>query len=89
MSGYRYRCVCIGPVGEQTQASNSPLASNLAILTVTGGTSQQDTSGILKWDSNVGKFDMTSVPFDRDNNNPDFTRNNIRLDATNYEFDLT
>ena len=89
MSGYRYRCVCIGPVGEQTQASNSPLSSNLAILTVTGGTSQQDTSGILKWDSNVGKFDMTSVPFDRDNNNPDFTRNNIRLDATNYEFDLT
>ena len=81
--------MCIGPVGEQTQASNSPLASNLAILTVTGGTSQQDTSGILKWDSNVGKFDMTSVPFDRDNNNPDFTRNNIRLDATNYEFDLT
>ena len=89
MTGYRYRCVLIGPIGEPQQAQNSPLSSNLAILTVTGGTSGVDTSGVLKWDSNVGRYDMTAVPLDRDNNNPDFTRNNLRFDLTNFEFDLT
>ena len=89
MTGYRFRCIVTGPLGEAQQASNSPLASNLVILTVTGGTSGEDTSAVLKWDSIVGKFDMTSIPFDRDNNNPDFTRNDVRFDLTNYEFDLT
>ena len=89
MTGYRYRCIVTGPLGESQQASNSPLASNLVILTVTGGTSGEDTSSVLKWDSSVGKFDMTSIPLDRDNANPDFTRNNVRFDLTNYEFDLT
>ena len=83
------RCIVTGPLGEAQQASNSPLASNLVILTVTGGTSGEDTSAVLKWDSIVGKFDMTSIPFDRDNNNPDFARNDVRFDLTNYEFDLT
>ena len=32
---------------------------------------------------------MTSIPLDRDNTNPDFTRNDVRFDLTNYEFDLT
>ena len=89
MTGYRYRCIVTGPIGESQQAQNSPLASNLVILTVTGGTSQTDTSGVLKWDSSVGKFDMTSIPFDRDNNNPDFARTDVRMDQTNFEFDLT
>jgi hypothetical protein len=89
MTGYRYRVVLIGPVGESQQALNSPLASNLSILTVTGGTSGTDTSGVLKWDSNIGRYDMTAVPFDRDNNNPDFTTSNVRFDLTNFEFDLT
>ena len=89
MTGYRFRCIVTGPLGESQQASNSPLASNLVILTVTGGTSGEDTSAVLKWDSIVGKFDMTSIPFDRDNNNPDFARNDVRFDLTNYEFDLT
>lgn len=89
MTGYRYRCIVTGPIGEAQQAQNSPLASNLVILTVTGGTSQTDTSGVLRWDSSIGKFDMTSIPFDRDNNNPDFARNDVRLDQTNFEFDLT
>ncbi len=89
MTGYRYRCIVTGPIGAPVQASNSPLASNLVILTVTGGTGGEDTSNVLKWDSSVGRFDMTAVPFDRDNTNPDFTRNNVRFDLTNYEFDLT
>jgi len=89
MTGYRFRCIVTGPIGAPQQASNSPLASNLVILTVTGGTSGEDTSGVLKWDSNIGKFDMTSIPLDRDNTNPDFTRNDVRFDLTNYEFDLT
>lgn len=89
MTGYRFRCIVTGPIGGEVQAQNSPLASNLVILTVTGGTGGEDTSNVLKWDSNVGRFDMTAVPFDRDNTNPDFTRNNVRFDLTNYEFDLT
>ena len=89
MTGYRFRCIVTGPMGAPVQAQNSPLASNLVILTVTGGTGGTDTSNVLKWDSIVGRFDMTAVPFDRDNQNPDFTRNNVRFDLTNYEFDLT
>ena len=88
MTGYRYRCILSGPVGD-TPADNSPLASNLAILTVTGSGSGIDYASIQKWDSNVGTFDMTPVDLSRDNNNPDFTRNNVRFDNTSENFDMT
>ena len=89
MTGYRYRCILTGPVGAATPADNSPLASNLAILTVTGSGSGIDYAAIQKWDSNVGTFDMTPVDVSRDNNNPDFTRNNVRFDNTSENFDMT
>ena len=89
MTGYRYRCVLTGPVGSSTQAQNSPLISNLAILTVTGSGTSIDYSSILKFDSGIGKYDMTPVNFDRDNNNPDFTRQDVSLDNTSESFDMT
>ena len=81
MTGYRYRAILTGPVGAPA-AQNSPLSSNLAILTVTGSGTTIDYSAILKWDSDIGKYDMTQVEFDRDNNNPDFTRANLFFDNT-------
>ena len=89
MTGYRYRCVLTGPVGSSTQAQNSPLISNLAILTVTGSGTSIDYSSILKFDTGIGKYDMTPVTFDRDNNNPDFTRQDVNLDNTSESFDMT
>ena len=89
MTGYRYRCVLTGPVGASTQAQNSPLISNLAILTVTGSGTSIDYSTILKFDTGIGKYDMTPVTFDRDNNNPDFTRQDVFLDNTSESFDMT
>ena len=89
MTGYRYRCVLTGPVGASTQAQNSPLISNLAILTVTGTGTSIDYASILKFDSGIGKYDMTPVNFDRDNNNPDFTIQNFTLDNSTTSFDMT
>jgi hypothetical protein len=89
MTGYRYRCVLTGPVGASTQAQNSPLISNLAILTVTGSGTTIDYASILKFDSGIGKYDMTPVNFDRDNNNPDFTIQNFTLDNSTTSFDMT
>ena len=88
MTGYRYRCILIGPVGSDP-ATNSPLSSNLAILTVTGSGTTIDYSAILKFDNTIGKYDMTPVEFDRDNNNPDFTRSNLFFDNTSENFDMT
>ena len=89
MTGYRYRCILTGPIGAPQQAQNSPLASNLVILTVTGSESQIDYTSILKFDDTNGRYDVTAVTFDRDNTNPGFTTTSIRLDSTSYEFDLT
>ena len=62
MTGYRFRCQIRGPVGITPQATNSPLISNAAVLTVTGfgqgaGTSFDDTS--TTFDSTIIKFDAT------------------------------
>ena len=88
MTGYRYRAILTGPIGAPA-AQNSPLSSNLAILTVTGSGTQIDYSAILKWDNDIGKYSMTQVEFDRDNNNPDFTRSNLFFDNTSENFDMT
>ena len=89
MTGYRYRVILTGPVGGAQQAVNSPLSSNLAILTVTGSGTTIDYSTILKFDNTTGKYDMTPVEFDRDNNNPGFTTTNVFFDNTSENFDMT
>ena len=89
MTGYRYRVILTGPVGGAQQAVNSPLSSNLAILTVTGSGTTIDYSSILKFDNTIGKYDMTPVEFDRDNNNPGFTTTNVFFDNTSENFDMT
>ena len=58
-------------------------------LTVTGSGTTIDYSSILKFDNTIGKYDMTPVEFDRDNNNPDFTRSNLFFDNTSENFDMT
>lgn len=88
MTGYRYRCIVSGPVGA-TPAQNSPLASNLAVLTVTGAGSGVDFGSILQFDSAIGSYDMTPVSFDRDNNNPNFTTTSLRFSNTTENFDMT
>lgn len=89
MTGYRYRCVLTGPVGVTQQAANSPLATNLAILNVTGVGSAIDFNAILKFDSGIGSYDMTPVFYDRDNNNPNFTTTSLRFSNTVVDFDMT
>lgn len=88
MTGYRYRVILTGPVGA-APAENSPLASNLSILTVTGADSEVDLTAVLKLDNSDGRFDMTAITFDRDNNNPTLATTTIRFDSTSYDFDLT
>ena len=89
MTGYRYRCILTGPIGAPQQAQNSPLASNLCILTVTGSDSEVDLTAILQLDDTDGRFDMTAVTVDRDNTNPGLATTTLRFDSTSYEFDLT
>lgn len=89
MTGYRYRVILTGPIGAPASASNSPLASNLVILTVTGADSQVDLTAILRLDSGDGRFDMTAVTVDRDNNNPTFATTTVRFDDSSHDFDLT
>ena len=60
MSGYKYRCVITGPVGA-TPATNSPLTTDVATLTVTGvggGQTAEDFSS-----TNVS-LDTTGISFD-------------------------
>jgi hypothetical protein len=62
MTGYRFRCQVRGPVGITPQATNSPLISNAAVLTVTGtgqgsGTTFDDTNTTL--DTTIVTFDAT------------------------------
>lgn len=89
MTGYRYRCILTGPIGATEPAQNSPLASNLAILSVTGIGSSIDFASILKFDDDTGSYDMTPVSFDKDNNNPNFTTTSIRFSNTVVDFDMT
>ena len=61
MTGYKFRCVIAGPIG-QTPATNSPLTTEIATLTVTGtggGTAEDFSSTNLKLDSTQVSFDAT------------------------------
>ena len=60
MSGYKYRCVITGPVGA-TPATNSPLTTDVATLTVTGGGSGQTAEDFSS--TNVS-LDTTGISFD-------------------------
>jgi len=64
MTGYRYRCRITGPLGVPTNrtASNSPLDSNTAVLTVTGGGDGGSLNN--RFDSSSSRFDSTSQRFD-------------------------
>ena len=62
MTGYRYRCRITGPVGAPP-AENSPLDSNAAILTVTGGDGG-GSSTANRFDSTQSGFDSTQQTFD-------------------------
>mgnify|MGYP000984797677 CR=1 FL=1 len=60
MSGYRYKCTVSGPIGA-TPAQNSPLESDVVVLTVTGiGSGQQAED----FSSTSLRFDTTGVSFD-------------------------
>ncbi|UNH61324.1 structural protein [Synechococcus phage S-SZBM1] len=62
MSGYKYKCVVIGPVGA-LPAQNSPLESDVATLTITGvgdGQTAEDFSSTnLKFSTTIVSFDAT------------------------------
>ena len=62
MTGYRYRCRITGPVGAPP-AENSPLDSNAAILTVTGGDGG-GSSTANRFESTASGFDSTQQTFD-------------------------
>ena len=62
MTGYRYRCRISGPVGASTQAQNSPLDSQPAVLTVTGSGGGGDTAN--RFDSTSSTLDSTAQTFD-------------------------
>ena len=62
MTGYRYRCRITGPVGAPVQADNSPLDSQAAILTVTGGGDGGSTDN--RFDSTLSTFDSTLQTYD-------------------------
>lgn len=62
MSGYRFRCEVRGPLGVGvTPATNSPLTSDVATLTVTGLGDGQGDADFSSTDTN---FDTTSISFD-------------------------
>ena len=60
MSGYKFRCVIAGPVGG-TAATNSPLTTDVATLTVTGGGGGQTAEDFSS--TNVS-LDTTGISFD-------------------------
>jgi len=64
MTGYKYRCRIIGPLGVPTnqRAENSPLDSNAVTLTVTGSGGSGSTAN--RFDSTSSTFDSTSQTFD-------------------------
>jgi len=61
MTGYKYRCRIIGPIGAPA-ASNSPLDSNAATLTVLGGGGSGDTAN--RFDSTSSTMDSTLQTYD-------------------------
>ena len=63
MTGYRFRCRIVGPLGSSTLAENSPLDSNAAVLTVTGsGGGSGSTAN--RFDSTQSTLDSTAQTFD-------------------------
>ena len=62
MTGYRFRCRIVGPLGVPTQAENSPLDSNAAVLTVTGSGGGGSTAN--RFDSTQSTLDSTAQTFD-------------------------
>ena len=62
MTGYRFRCRIIGPLGSSTLAENSPLDSNAAVLTVTGSGGGGSTAN--RFDSTQSTLDSTAQTFD-------------------------
>ena len=63
MTGYKFRCRIIGPLGVSQQAENSPLDSNVATLTVTGsGGGSGSTAN--RFDSTSSTLDSTAQTFD-------------------------
>ena len=61
MTGYKYRCRIIGPIGGTT-ASNSPLDSQAATLTVLGGGGSGSTAN--RFDSTSSTLDSTLQTYD-------------------------
>ena len=62
MTGYKYRCRIIGPIGAPQPASNSPLDSNAATLTVLGGGGSGSTAN--RFDSTSSTMDSTLQTYD-------------------------
>ena len=62
MTGYRYRCRIAGPIGAPQAASNSPLDSNAAILTVAGAGDGGSTDN--RFDSTSSTMDSTLQTYD-------------------------
>jgi len=62
MTGYRYRCRIAGPVGAPAAAENSPLDSQAATLTVTGGGGSGSTDN--RFDSTSSTMDSTLQTYD-------------------------
>ena len=62
MTGYRFRCRIVGPLGSSTLAENSPLDSNAAVLTVTGSGGSGSTAN--RFDSTQSTLDSTAQTFD-------------------------
>ncbi len=62
MTGYRYRCRIAGPIGAPAAATNSPLDSQSATLTVTGGGSSGSTDN--RFDSTSSTMDSTTQTYD-------------------------
>ena len=60
MSGYKFRCVIEGPIGAPA-AQNSPLTTDVATLTVTGGGGGQQAEN---FDGTNATFDTTGITFD-------------------------
>ena len=62
MTGYRFRCRITGPNGAPVPASNSPLDSQAAILTVTGAGDGGSTDN--RFDSTASTMDSTLQSYD-------------------------
>ncbi len=62
MTGYKYRCRIAGPIGAPQPASNSPLDSNAATLTVTGAGGGGSTAN--RFDSTSSTFYSTAQTYD-------------------------